>query len=127
MQYLAEAMLHGHMSYGRAGDADMSQAVHMPQVPLLTNGEMVLHYFYVDTHKPFRDPSLWVCFPFYGVIICDDRLRNMNDLGCRLMTFLLTSMHWYLLSWVGVEKGFPPFLSLTRVFQVSRITLTEIH
>ncbi|XXG46397.1 hypothetical protein AAC387_Pa02g1258 [Persea americana] len=41
MQYLAEAMLHGHMSYGRAGDADMSQAVHMPQVPLLTNGEMV--------------------------------------------------------------------------------------
>lgn len=64
MQYLAEAMLHGHMSYGRAGDADMSQAVHMPQVPLLTNGEMVLHYFYVDTHQPFWDPSLGSVFPF---------------------------------------------------------------
>nr|DAD46409.1 TPA_asm: hypothetical protein HUJ06_016346 [Nelumbo nucifera] len=42
MQYLAEAMLQGHMSYGRAGDADMPQVAHtIPQVPLLTNGEMV--------------------------------------------------------------------------------------
>ncbi|ERN11467.1 hypothetical protein AMTRI_Chr03g43740 [Amborella trichopoda] len=42
MQYLAEAMLQGHMSYGRAGDADMPQVVHtLPQVPLLTNGQMV--------------------------------------------------------------------------------------
>ncbi|KAG9455531.1 hypothetical protein H6P81_000039 [Aristolochia fimbriata] len=42
MQYLTEAMLQGHMSYGRAGDVDMPQVVHtMPQVPLLTNGQMV--------------------------------------------------------------------------------------
>nr|DAD46411.1 TPA_asm: hypothetical protein HUJ06_016348 [Nelumbo nucifera] len=42
MQYLAEAMLQGHMSYGRAGDADMPQVAHtIPQVPLLTNGQMV--------------------------------------------------------------------------------------
>ena len=43
MQYLAESMLQGHMSYGCAGDIVASQAVHTtPQVPLLTNGEMVL-------------------------------------------------------------------------------------
>ncbi|XP_058073282.1 probable cellulose synthase A catalytic subunit 5 [UDP-forming] [Magnolia sinica] len=42
MQYLAEAMLQGHMSYGRVGDADIPQVIHpMPQVPLLTNGQMV--------------------------------------------------------------------------------------
>lgn len=42
MQYLTEAMLQGHMSYGRGGDADMPQVFHtMPQVPLLTNGQMV--------------------------------------------------------------------------------------
>ncbi|XP_039131268.1 probable cellulose synthase A catalytic subunit 3 [UDP-forming] [Dioscorea cayenensis subsp. rotundata] len=42
MQYMAEAMLQGHMSYGRGGDVDMPQVVHtMPQVPLLTNGQMV--------------------------------------------------------------------------------------
>ncbi|MQM22891.1 hypothetical protein Taro_055950 [Colocasia esculenta] len=42
MQYLAESMLQGHMSYGRAGDVDMPQVVHTaPQVPLLTNGQMV--------------------------------------------------------------------------------------
>ncbi|KAL5999440.1 putative cellulose synthase A catalytic subunit 3 [UDP-forming] [Asimina triloba] len=42
MQYSAEAMLQGHMSYGRAGDADMPQVVHtVPLVPLLTNGQMV--------------------------------------------------------------------------------------
>ncbi|XP_077212392.1 putative cellulose synthase A catalytic subunit 5 [UDP-forming] [Tasmannia lanceolata] len=42
IQYLAEAMLQGHMSYGRSGDSDMPQVVHtMPQVPLLTNGQVV--------------------------------------------------------------------------------------
>lgn len=41
-QYLAEAMLHGHMSYGRGSDSDLSHGVHpIPNVPLLTNGEMV--------------------------------------------------------------------------------------
>ncbi|OAY73865.1 putative cellulose synthase A catalytic subunit 3 (UDP-forming) [Ananas comosus] len=37
-----ESMLQGHMSYGRGGDVDMPHMVHtMPQVPLLTNGQMV--------------------------------------------------------------------------------------
>lgn len=40
--YGAEAMLHGHMSYGRASDSDLSQVHPLPQVPLLTNGQMVL-------------------------------------------------------------------------------------
>lgn len=42
MQYIAEAMLHGHMSYGRGGDTDMPHVVQttLPQVPLLTNGHM---------------------------------------------------------------------------------------
>ncbi|XP_074579098.1 putative cellulose synthase A catalytic subunit 5 [UDP-forming] [Curcuma longa] len=41
-QYLAEAMLHGRMSYGRHGDINNPHVAHpMPQVPLLTNGEMV--------------------------------------------------------------------------------------
>ncbi|KAK1259592.1 putative cellulose synthase A catalytic subunit 5 [UDP-forming] [Acorus gramineus] len=42
MQYIAESMLQGHMSYGRGGEHDMPHVVHtMPQVPLLTNGQMV--------------------------------------------------------------------------------------
>ncbi|XP_020090155.1 probable cellulose synthase A catalytic subunit 3 [UDP-forming] [Ananas comosus] len=37
-----ESMLQGHMSYGRGGDVDMPHMVHtMPQVPLLTNGQMI--------------------------------------------------------------------------------------
>nr|QBC40964.1 cellulose synthase 3 [Cunninghamia lanceolata]QBC40965.1 cellulose synthase 3 [Cunninghamia lanceolata] len=42
MQYVAEAMLHGQMSYGRGGDTDMPHVVPttFPQVPLLTNGHM---------------------------------------------------------------------------------------
>ncbi|KAG6510699.1 hypothetical protein ZIOFF_028730 [Zingiber officinale] len=41
-QYLAEAMLHSRMSYGRHGDINNPHVVRpMPQVPLLTNGEMV--------------------------------------------------------------------------------------
>nr|AFI71895.1 cellulose synthase 6 [Paeonia lactiflora] len=74
MQYLAEAMLHGHMSYGRAGDSDMPHVVNtMPQVPLLTNGDMVddippEHHALVPSFSggggkrvhplPFLDPSL---------------------------------------------------------------------
>ncbi|KAJ9673178.1 hypothetical protein PVL29_023030 [Vitis rotundifolia] len=39
---LAEAMLQGHMTYGRAYDSDLPHVFHtMPQVPLLTNGQMV--------------------------------------------------------------------------------------
>ncbi|XP_034197682.1 probable cellulose synthase A catalytic subunit 3 [UDP-forming] isoform X2 [Prunus dulcis] len=38
----ADAMLHGYMSYGRASDSDFPQVLHpMPQLPLLTNGQMV--------------------------------------------------------------------------------------
>ncbi|KAF3446966.1 hypothetical protein FNV43_RR12146 [Rhamnella rubrinervis] len=38
----ADAMLHGHMSYGRASDSDFPQIFHpLPQVHLLTNGQMV--------------------------------------------------------------------------------------
>lgn len=41
-QYLAEFMMQGHMSYGRGGDVESPQIFHaMPQVPLLTNGQMV--------------------------------------------------------------------------------------
>lgn len=39
--YGAEAMLHGHMSYGRGSDLDLSHVHPLPQVPLLTNGQMV--------------------------------------------------------------------------------------
>lgn len=42
-QHIAEAMLHGQMSYGRGDDHDMPHMTHtmLPQVPLLTNGPMV--------------------------------------------------------------------------------------
>nr|QBI56888.1 cellulose synthase A3 [Agave sisalana] len=42
MQYGAEAMLQGHMRFGRGTDVDMPHGVNaVSQVPLLTNGEMV--------------------------------------------------------------------------------------
>ena len=42
-QYIAEAMLQTHVSYGHQGDINTPYVVHtVPQVPLLTNGEMVL-------------------------------------------------------------------------------------
>ncbi|KAK2661024.1 hypothetical protein Ddye_007557 [Dipteronia dyeriana] len=38
----AEAMLHGHMSYGRGFDSDVHHVVNtVPQLPLLTNGQIV--------------------------------------------------------------------------------------
>lgn len=42
MQYSVESMLHGHMSYGRGGDMEMPHVRQnmLPQVPLLTNGQM---------------------------------------------------------------------------------------
>ncbi|KAK9271271.1 hypothetical protein L1049_026861 [Liquidambar formosana] len=41
-QALAEAMLQGHLSYGRHSDSDPPHVLHtMPQLPLLTNGQMV--------------------------------------------------------------------------------------
>lgn len=39
----ADAMLHGHMSYGRASDSEFPQVINsLPQLPLLTNGQIVL-------------------------------------------------------------------------------------
>jgi cellulose synthase A len=44
-QYVAESMLHAHMSYGRGADFDgVPQPFQpIPNVPLLTNGQMVIH------------------------------------------------------------------------------------
>ena len=42
-QQIAEAMLHGHMSYGRGDDRDMPRLVQTiePQTPLFTSGPQV--------------------------------------------------------------------------------------
>ncbi|KAG6473840.1 hypothetical protein ZIOFF_067758 [Zingiber officinale] len=72
--YMAEAMLHGHMSYGRQGYINNPHVAHpLPQVPLLTNGEMVddippEHHALVPSFMggggkrihplPFPDPNL---------------------------------------------------------------------
>lgn len=47
-QHIAEAMLHGQMSYGRGDDHDMPHMTHtmLPQVPLLTNGPSVSISFF---------------------------------------------------------------------------------
>ncbi|RZS17297.1 hypothetical protein BHM03_00049423, partial [Ensete ventricosum] len=75
-QYIVEAMLQAHMSYGHQGDIIMPYVVHTaPQVPLLTNGEIVLvDYIPPEQHAlvpsfmggggkrihplPFSDPNL---------------------------------------------------------------------
>ncbi|XP_020265046.1 uncharacterized protein LOC109840715 [Asparagus officinalis] len=45
MQYGAEAMLQGHMRFGRGSDMEMLQGVtSVSNVPLLTNGEMEFGY-----------------------------------------------------------------------------------
>lgn len=42
-KYMAEVMLQGHGSYGRRDDINTPYVAHVvPQVPLLTNGEMVI-------------------------------------------------------------------------------------
>ena len=44
-QFAAASMLQGRMSYGRGGDVEMPQVVHtVPNVPLLTNGQMVISF-----------------------------------------------------------------------------------
>jgi cellulose synthase A len=40
-RYVAESMLRAHMSYGRAADFDGAPPQPFPNVPLLTNGQMV--------------------------------------------------------------------------------------
>ncbi|KAK9286342.1 hypothetical protein L1049_014735 [Liquidambar formosana] len=111
MQYIAEAMLHGHMSYGRAGDADMPHVVNtMPQVPLLTNGHMVddippEHHALVPSFiggggkrihpLPFSDPTLPVqprsmdpskdlAAYGYGSVAWKERLENWKQKQERL-------------------------------------------
>lgn len=59
-QYAAESMLHAHMTYGRGGDLD---GVHQPfqpnpNVPLLTNGQMVINHLQIS---PCSVISSFVC------------------------------------------------------------------
>eukprot|EP00249_Psilotum_nudum_P017916 c26549_g2_i1 orf=621-1757(+) len=63
-QYIAEAMLHGHMSYGRGGDHDVPHMMQTlpPQVPLLTNGTMVN----ADLHGIPHEQHALVIPPFMG-------------------------------------------------------------
>lgn len=42
----AESVLHSHLSYGRGRDYDLPRSFHaVPNVPLLTNGQMVDSFF----------------------------------------------------------------------------------
>lgn len=111
MQYIAEAMFHGHMSYGRAGDGDLPQVLHtMPQVPLLTNNDMVddippqqhaLVPSFIGGERnrlhslPFSDPSLPVqprsmdptkdlAAYGYGSVAWKERLENWKQKQERL-------------------------------------------
>lgn len=103
MQYIAEAMLHGHMSYGRGGDTDMPHVVQttLPQVPLLTNGHMDpgippehhalvpsfmgggkrIHPFpYADSNLPVQarsmDPTKDLAAYGYGSVAWKERVEN---------------------------------------------------
>lgn len=64
-QSVAESMLYGHMSYGRGGDANgVPQPFQLnPNVPLLTNGQMVLLLPNPSVTVPFAT-SLW------GLLVC---------------------------------------------------------
>lgn len=106
-QYMADAMLQGHMSYGRWGDINAPNMAHnAPQVPLLTNGEMVLELitccqYFAHTERTLSDGSV--------------------NFASRLMIFLPNSMPSSLLSWVAEGKGSIRFPFQTPLFQVSRI------
>ncbi|RWV99494.1 hypothetical protein BHE74_00026726 [Ensete ventricosum] len=106
-QYMADAMLQGHMSYGRWGDINAPNMAHnVPQVPLLTNGEMVL--------------DLITCCQYFAHAKRTQSDGSVN-FASRLMTFLPNSMPLSLLSWVVEGKGSIRFLFQTPLFQVSRI------
>lgn len=106
MQYIAEGMLQGHMTYGRAGEADMlPQVVNtMPNVPLLTNGNMVL-----------CDMIIFLfCFFFLLLPFRFHKFRSPS----RLMIFLPSTMPWFLL-FLGAEvKESTPFPLLIPLSQV---------
>lgn len=105
-QYVAESMLHAHMTYGRGGDIDGVPQPFMPipNVPLLTNGQMVL-----------APANLMLC-------ICLSVLPNAQllpcDFACRLMTSHRSSTPWFLRSWAAGGRGSTRFLMLIQTFLV---------
>lgn len=110
----ADSMLHGHMSYGRASSvsSDFHNDLHpMPQLPLLTNGQMVLLILH-------SNPIL--AFGFHPVI---DMIQLMlvSCWWCRLMISHLNSMLWFLRSWERTPeaKGSIPCLSQILPFLVT--------
>ena len=74
-QYIAEAMLHSQMSYGRGGvDHDHPHHSAMPQVPLLTNGPSVTHLLllFFKTHL-----SIQVCKETF-FYLCKEKIAVFN-------------------------------------------------
>lgn len=67
-QYLAESMLHAHMSYGRGADLDgVPQPFQpIPNVPLLTNGQMV------------PTPRRFLPLLLNGLLLC----QVLNSISC---------------------------------------------
>ena len=65
-QHMAEAMLQGHMSYGRGADHDMPHRMQTmpPSIPLLTNGS--------EVSKPFIPCffSILLCMCVRWVFLC---------------------------------------------------------
>ncbi|VAH97384.1 unnamed protein product [Triticum turgidum subsp. durum] len=107
-QYAAESMLHAHMTYGRGGDLD---GVHQPfqpnpNVPLLTNGQMVddippeqhalvpsfvggggkrIHPLpYADSNLPAMDPSKDIGSYGYGSVAWKERMESWKQKQERL-------------------------------------------
>jgi hypothetical protein len=103
-QSVAESMLYGHMSYGRGGDPNGApQAFQLnPNVPLLTNGQMVLL---------LPNPSITIRLPppFVGYWCANGSIACFWS-DCRWMTSHRSSTRWCLLSWVVGERGYIPFL-----------------
>lgn len=104
-QSVAESMLYGHMSYGRGGDPNgVPQPFQLnPNVPLLTNGQMVLLLLQnpsITVPLPPPNVGYWGANDSIACFWCD----------CRLMTSHQSSTRWCLLSWVVGERGSIPFL-----------------
>ena len=69
-QYVAESMLHAHMSYGRGADLDgVPQPFQpIPNVPLLTNGQMVPQ---IEPPTPLAIALLPLpLFLLHGLLLC---------------------------------------------------------
>jgi hypothetical protein len=103
-QSVAESMLYGHMSYGRGGDPNgVPQPFQLnPNVPLLTNGQMVLLLPNSSITVALPPPYVgyWCANGSIACFWCD----------CRSMTSHRSSTHWCLLSWVVGERGSIHFL-----------------